>query len=72
MRTLIRAGWVVGHEAGPHRLTHDGLVVYEGNKIVHVAKTSDGRVDTTIDAIGKLVAPGFIDTHVPIAIPRFD
>ena len=49
-----------------------GVVVYEGNKIVHVAKTSDGRVDTTIDAIGKLVAPGFIDTHVPIAIPRFD
>jgi hypothetical protein len=46
MRTLIRAGWVVGHEAGHHRLTHDGVVVYEGNKIVYVGKTSDGRVDT--------------------------
>ena len=64
MRTLIRAGWIVGHEAGHHRLIHDGVVVYEGNKIVHVGKTFDGRVDATIDAIGKLVAPGFIDTHV--------
>ena len=43
MRTLIRAGWVVGHEAGRHRLIHDGVVVYEGNKIVHVGKTFDGR-----------------------------
>jgi 5-methylthioadenosine/S-adenosylhomocysteine deaminase len=64
MRTLIRAGWVVGHEAGRHRLIHDGVVVYEGNRIVHVGKAFDGRVDATIDANGKLVAPGFIDTHV--------
>jgi 5-methylthioadenosine/S-adenosylhomocysteine deaminase len=64
MRTLIRASWIVGHEAGRHRLIHDGVVVYDGNKIIHVGKTFDGRADTTIDANGKLVAPGFIDTHV--------
>src|SRR5690348_15166255 len=64
MRTLIRGGWIVGHEGGRHRLIRDGVVVYEGNKILHVGKTFDGRTDTTIDAAGKLVAPGFIDTHV--------
>lgn len=64
MRTLIRASWIVGHEAGRHRLIKDGVVVYEGNRIVHVGKTFDGRADATIDATGKLVAPGFIDTHV--------
>jgi cytosine/adenosine deaminase-related metal-dependent hydrolase len=64
MRTLIRASWIVGHEAGRHRLIKDGVVVYEGNTIVHVGKTFDGHADATIDATGKLVAPGFIDTHV--------
>ena len=64
MRTLIRASWIVGHDAGRHRLIKDGVVVYEGNRIIHVGKTFDARADATIDASGKLVAPGFIDTHV--------
>jgi len=64
MRTLIQASWIVGHKAGRHRLIKDGVVVYEGNRIVHVGKTFDGSADATIDASGKLVAPGFIDTHV--------
>ncbi|MPZ57748.1 MAG: amidohydrolase family protein [Rhizobiales bacterium] len=64
MRTLISATWIVGHENGRHRLIRDGVVVYEGNTIVHVGKSFEGQVDKTIDAKGKLVAPGFIDTHV--------
>ncbi len=64
MRTAITASWIVAHEAGRHRLIRDGVVVYEGNTILHVGKSFDGPVDKTIDATGKLVAPGFIDTHV--------
>ena len=64
MRTSIKASWIAGHEAGHHRLIRDGVVVYEGNTIIHVGKTFDGPVDNMIDAAGKLVAPGFIDTHV--------
>jgi len=64
MRTKIEATWIVGHEKGEHRLIRDGVVVYEGNKIIHVGVGFEGRVDKTIDAHGKLVAPGFIDTHV--------
>jgi 5-methylthioadenosine/S-adenosylhomocysteine deaminase len=64
MRTLISGTWIVGYHQGHHRLIRDGAVVYEGNTIVHVGKPFDGRVDKTIDAAGKLVAPGFIDTHV--------
>jgi len=64
MRTAITGGWVVGHDGGRHTLICDGVVVFEGNKIVHVGKTFPGRVDNTIDATGKLVAPGFIDSHV--------
>lgn len=64
MRTAIKASWIVAHADGRHRLIRDGVVVYEGNRIVHVGKDFDGRIDKTIDAQGKLVAPGFIDTHV--------
>ena len=64
MRTKIAATWIVAHERGKHALIRDGEVVFEGNKILHVGKGFEGRVDKTIDATGKLVAPGFIDTHV--------
>ena len=64
MRTRINASWVVGHANGQHQLIRDGVVVYEGNRIVHVGKTFAGHVDKTIDAKNKLAAPGFIDTHV--------
>jgi 5-methylthioadenosine/S-adenosylhomocysteine deaminase len=64
MRTKVAATWVVGHEKGHHTLIRDGEVVFEGNKIVHVGKGFEGHVDKTIDAKGKLITPGFIDTHV--------
>lgn len=64
MRTKIEATWIVGHESGQHRLIRDGVVVYEGNSIIHVGRSFEGHVDKTIAAKGKLVAPGFIDTHV--------
>ena len=64
MRTKIEATWIVGHANGQHQLVRDGVVVYEGNTIIHVGRGFEGHVDKTIDAKGKLVAPGFIDTHV--------
>jgi 5-methylthioadenosine/S-adenosylhomocysteine deaminase len=64
MRTAITATWVVGHENGAHRLIRDGVVVYEDNRIIHVGRAFDGSVDRTIEAKDRLVAPGFIDTHV--------
>src|SRR6186713_2353199 len=64
MRTKIAATWIAAHERGKHVLIRDGEVVFEGNKLLHVGKGFEGRVDRTIDATGKLVAPGFIDTHV--------
>jgi cytosine/adenosine deaminase-related metal-dependent hydrolase len=64
MRVKIQGGWVVGFEGRGHVLIRDGTVVYENGRIVHVGRGFDGRADRTIDAKGKLVAPGFIDTHV--------
>ena len=64
MRTKIAATWIVGHEGGKHTLIRDGELVFEANKIIYVGKRFDGHVDKTIDASDRLVAPGFIDTHV--------
>jgi 5-methylthioadenosine/S-adenosylhomocysteine deaminase len=64
MRTKIAATWIVAHEKGTHALLRDGELAFEGNRIIHVGRGFDGHVDRTIDAAGKLIAPGFIDTHV--------
>jgi cytosine/adenosine deaminase-related metal-dependent hydrolase len=61
---MIKAQWIVANDGVRHTLLRDGVVVFEGRSIIHVGKSFDGRVDSTIDAANKLVCPGFIDTHV--------
>ena len=64
MRTRIRCGWLVGHANGQHTLWRDAELVFQDNTILFVGERFAGEVDRDIDARGKLVAPGFIDTHV--------
>jgi cytosine/adenosine deaminase-related metal-dependent hydrolase len=63
MRTLIQGGWVVAFQNGHHAILRDGVVVIEGDRILHVGPKFDGWVDKTIDAAGKLISPGFINIH---------
>ena len=63
MRTLIRGGWVLGYKGATHALIRNGVVVYEGNRILHVGYDFPGDVDEVIEAPGSLIAPGFIDVH---------
>ena len=64
MRTLIQGGWVVGFNGGAHELLPNGVVVYEGDRILHIGRRFDGAVDRRIDARGKLVSPGLINCHI--------
>jgi 5-methylthioadenosine/S-adenosylhomocysteine deaminase len=64
VRTAIKGGWIVGYENGGHQLIRNGVVVFEDNKIISVGPSFDGVVDREIDAGEKLIAPGFIDTHI--------
>jgi 5-methylthioadenosine/S-adenosylhomocysteine deaminase len=68
MREVIRGGWVVGFAHGAHTLVREGVVVWEGDSIVHVGSDFSGTVDQEIDARDKLVCPGFIDTHVALTV----
>lgn len=64
MRTRIQCGWLVGHANGRHTLWRNADLVFQDDQVIFVGARFDGDVDREIDASGKLVSPGFIDTHV--------
>ena len=64
MRRMIKAAHVIAFQDGGHRHLRDGVVVWEGDTIVHVGRSFDGDVDEVVDAPDKVVTPGFINTHV--------
>jgi cytosine/adenosine deaminase-related metal-dependent hydrolase len=64
MRTRIRCGWLVGYANGHHTLWRDAELVFGEDRVLFVGERFDGQIDREIDASGKLVSPGFIDTHV--------
>src|SRR3989475_9554090 len=66
-RTAIRAGWIVAFDGRGHRLLRNGVVVVEGDRIVHVGRTLEGvrpeTMDETVDARDRVLTPGLITTH---------
>ena len=66
-KTAVRASHIIAYDGQGHRHLKDGVVVYEGNTIVYVGKEYAEPVARTIDATGKVVTPGFINTHAHLA-----
>jgi len=46
-------------------------VVFEDNEIVHVGAAYDGEADTSIDATGRVVMPGFVNSHLHLTDTSF-
>ena len=67
MRTVIEGGWVVAWNGRGHEVHEQGAVVFEDDRIVHAGGPWTGPADARIAARGKLVSPGFINTHVHTA-----
>lgn len=60
-RTLIRGGHIMSMDANVGDFIGD--VLLEGNRILEIAKSIDAGDAEIIDATGRIVMPGFIDTH---------
>ena len=71
-RVRIDAGVIVAERDGEHRILRDGVVIVEGNEILHVGRGFDGSVDRTIDARRMLVTPGLINTHTHLSESPLD
>ena len=67
MKTHIDGGWVVAFNGTTHEVHEQGSVVFEDDRIVHAGAAYTGGAETRIPARGKLVSPGFINTHVHTA-----
>jgi 5-methylthioadenosine/S-adenosylhomocysteine deaminase len=61
-RTLIKGGIVMSMDPGVGNFVK-GDVLIEGAKIREVAASIDAPDATVIDAAGRIVMPGFVDTH---------
>ena len=64
-RRRIDASHIIAFQNGGHRYLKDGVVVTDGNQIVHVgpAGSFNEPVDEVLDGTGMLVTPGFVNTH---------
>jgi cytosine/adenosine deaminase-related metal-dependent hydrolase len=62
MRTLLRGGMVVSMDPAVGDLPH-GDVLIEDGRIAAVAAGVDAAGAEVVDATGKIVMPGFVDTH---------
>ncbi|MFI6349211.1 amidohydrolase family protein [Streptomyces sp. NPDC050560] len=62
MRTLLRGGMVVSMDPEVGDLPR-GDVLVEGERIAAVAPTVDAADAEVVDASGRIVMPGFVDTH---------
>jgi cytosine/adenosine deaminase-related metal-dependent hydrolase len=67
-RTAIRGGTIIAFDGTEHRQLEDGVLVFEGDRIVHVGRSYQGPAQRTIDATGKLVIPGLISTHAHVGL----
>ena len=66
MRTKIENGTVIAWSGDRHRVLDPGVVVFSGNEIEFVGERYDGPADATIDATGRIVMPGLVDSHLHV------
>jgi 5-methylthioadenosine/S-adenosylhomocysteine deaminase len=72
VKTLLKGGTIVAFDRGEHRILEGGVVLLEGNVIRFVGKEYSATVDRTIEADGRLVIPGLINTHVHVGLNTGD
>ena len=63
---LPPGGTIIAFDGTEHRVLQDGVVVINGDRILHVGQGWQGRAAETIDTAGRLIIPGQISTHAHV------
>jgi len=71
-RTRIDSRLIVAYQDSAHRILENGCIVIDGNEIIHVGRTFDGRIDRVINADDQIITPGFINTHTHLSESPLD
>lgn len=77
MKTRIENGTVIAWRHGKHEVVKDGVVLLEGSFITAVGTRAEvlakagADADRVIDASGRLVIPGFVNTHLHVTDTPF-
>ncbi len=71
MVTEIRNGTVIAWDGQQHTVIDPGVVVFDGNEITHVGAAYDGTPDEVIDATGRIVMPGLVNSHLHVTDTPF-
>lgn len=66
MSTIIEADYILSYKNGHHQLIRNGVVVFEGEKILYVGKNYSRKTERRIRGKGKLVIPGLVNLHAHI------
>ncbi len=66
MRTVIRNGTVIAWMGERHRAIENGAVVFEDDRIVSAGPDEQAAADREIDATGRLVIPGLVNSHLHV------
>ena len=73
MKTWIENGSVVAWLDGRHQVLENAVVVMEEDRIIHVGSAQDlpGPDDLRINARGRIVMPGLVNTHLHVTDTMF-
>ena len=71
-KILIKNANLISMDENKDKIEYNMDILIEDNKIKEISKNIKEQADTQIDATGKFVMPGFINTHshVPMSIFR--
>jgi 5-methylthioadenosine/S-adenosylhomocysteine deaminase len=67
----IRNGTVIAWDGARHVVIDPGVVVFDGPEIIFVGTAYDGGSDAVIDASGRIVMPGLINSHLHVTDTPF-
>lgn len=71
MKTLIEGATIVAFKDGRQTAMNNAALMFEDSTIRYVGDAYVGQVERKIDGRGKLVLPGFVNTHVHVTDTAF-